>query len=488
MYSNKAIKLYAATAWVAVGLAVQSVASGGVIFAWGNNQQGQADPPAGEDFVAIAAGQYHNLALRADGSLVGWGHNIYGQIDVPAGNDFVAIAGGAHHSLALRADGSLVGWGNNQFGQGDVPAGNDFVAIAAGGYHSLALGSDGLLVAWGHNNHGQTNVPAGNDFFDIAGGLQHSLALRRDGSLVSWGYGTYGQNSVPVGNDFVAIAAGTNHGLALKADGSLIGWGQNASGQANVPAGHYYVAMAAGAAHSLAILGGGSLVGWGAGNGTGSPHFGQIDVPDGNNFVAVDAGLFHSLALAQEPGPPASLDIRPGTCPNPLNRSSHGYLPVAVAGTGDFDVMGIDVASVRLLRVDGVGGLVAPHEGPPGPRSVFEDTATPFEGEPCDCHGLSGDGIIDLSMKFDTQGVVTILHLNDLNPGDEVELIVTGLLLNGSPFITVGDCVLIVPPSNASPKAEPNGVRTPGARDLSGPSFRHPGMARQRSVTTGKRP
>ena len=50
--------------------------------------------PAGNDFVAIAAGSVHSLALKSDGSLVGWGYNCYGQTNVPAGNDFVAISAG----------------------------------------------------------------------------------------------------------------------------------------------------------------------------------------------------------------------------------------------------------------------------------------------------------------------------------------------------------------------------------------------------------
>ena len=91
----------------------------------------------------------------AAGSLVAWGDNDYGQTNVPAGNDFVAIAAGDVHSLALRSDGSLAGWGNNGYGQTNVPAGNDFVAIAAGDYHSLALKSDGSLAAWGYNGMGR---------------------------------------------------------------------------------------------------------------------------------------------------------------------------------------------------------------------------------------------------------------------------------------------------------------------------------------------
>ena len=53
---------------------------------------------------------------------------------MPAGNDFVAIAAGAYFGLALkRSDGSLAAWGDNGQGQTNVPAGHDFVAISAGG-------------------------------------------------------------------------------------------------------------------------------------------------------------------------------------------------------------------------------------------------------------------------------------------------------------------------------------------------------------------
>ena len=49
------------------------------------------------------------------------------------------------------------------------------------------------------------------------------------------------------------------------------------------------------------------------------------------------------------------------------------------------------------------------------PHSTFKDVATPFEGQPCNCHGLSGNGMDDLSMKFRTAQVVAALQLNDLN-------------------------------------------------------------------------
>jgi hypothetical protein len=36
------------------------------------------------------------------GKLVGWGNNDFGQTNVPAGDDFVAIAAGRDHGLAIQ--------------------------------------------------------------------------------------------------------------------------------------------------------------------------------------------------------------------------------------------------------------------------------------------------------------------------------------------------------------------------------------------------
>jgi len=137
-------------------------------------------PPDGSDFVAIAAGGYHSLALKSDGSIVGWGYNGSGRATPPDGNKFVAIAAGRYHSLALKSDGSIVGWGYNGSGRATPPDGNDFVAIAAGEGHSLALKTDRSIVEWGLDYYGQATPPAGNDFVAIAAGGSHSLAIRRE--------------------------------------------------------------------------------------------------------------------------------------------------------------------------------------------------------------------------------------------------------------------------------------------------------------------
>ena len=72
-------------------------------------------------FVLVVTG-FANAA-----SLAAWG-----QGEIPAGNDFVDIAAGYNHSLAIRSGGSLVAWGDNGDGQCDVPDGNNFETVAAG--------------------------------------------------------------------------------------------------------------------------------------------------------------------------------------------------------------------------------------------------------------------------------------------------------------------------------------------------------------------
>jgi hypothetical protein len=267
----------------------------GSVVGWGLDRYGEVAPPEGDDFVAIAAGAAHSLALKSDGSLVGWGT---GCSPPPDGNDFVAIAAGGRapqtlrimgYSLALKSDGSILRWGvDGHFVHSAPPDGNDFVAIAAGGGQSLALKADGSIVGWGNNHYGKATPPDGNDYVAIAAGTSHSLALKSNGSIVQWGYGA---STSPDGNDFVAIAAGRLHSLALRADGSVVGWGDNNHGQATPPEGNDFVAIAAGEEHSLALRADGSVVGWGwNSNGRAIP-------PAGNDFVAISAGYSHSLAI-----------------------------------------------------------------------------------------------------------------------------------------------------------------------------------------------
>ncbi len=334
----------------------------GYLVAWGNDSNSQCQVPEGNDFVAVAGGYIHSIALKADGTLAAWGWNEFGECDVPADNNFVAVGGGAYYSAALRSDGSLVAWGRNQLGQCDVPAGNDFVAISCGMTHGLALKSDGSLAAWGDNWSGACDVPAGNDFVAIAGGYYYSLALKSDGSLAAWGRNHVGQCDVPAGSNFVAIAAGWIHGLAVRSDGSLAAWGSNVYGQSDVPTGNDFVSVGGGSWHSLALKSDSSLAAWGYND------QGQCDVPGGDDFTAVASGGSHGLALSGLTFPEIDVaplvydfgDVQVGTASTTIvtiSNVGNGELTVSDVGlqagsSGDFSI----TAAPNLPAVIAPGG------------------------------------------------------------------------------------------------------------------------------------
>ena len=282
--------------------------------------------------VAVAAGNHHSLALRADGTVCGWGNGGSGQTNgVAAGNGVAMIAGGAAHSLALKVDGTVVAWGGNSDGQTNVPVrATNVVAIAAGPYHNLALKADGTVVGWGQTSYGKTNAPpAATNAVAVAAGCDHSLVLKADGSVIAWGDSSWSQTITPgVATNVVAIASGYYHNLALKADGSVVAWGRNLEGQTSVPAGATtgVVAIAAGANHSLALRFDGTVVGWGNNN------YGQRNTAGlGTDVVAIAGGYWHSLALNRDGTVIAWGDNSSGqiTVPTGLALSD---LPVTVSG------------------------------------------------------------------------------------------------------------------------------------------------------------
>jgi len=255
----------------------------GTVYFWGSSGSvytyGAAMRVSGiEDIVAIAAGAYHSLALKADGTVWAWGANDRGQLgngtysdrcDVPAQvaglSGVRAIAAGEYHSLAVKNDGTVWGWGDNstyQIGR-DAPTttptpvmkvGMGSVAsVAASGYRSLALKADGTVCQWGFwrialpwgdstywlNRYvGDAESVGLQGVISIAAGSEHSMALKNDSTVWAWGVNSHGQLGSGTEWDYdpvivegldgvVAIAAGDRNGLAVKADGSVWAWGAN---------------------------------------------------------------------------------------------------------------------------------------------------------------------------------------------------------------------------------------------------------------------
>ena len=135
-----------------------------------------------------------------------------------------------------------------------------------------------------------------------------------------------------------------------------------------------------------------------------------------------------------------ALDIKPRSCPNPLNikpfenippnakAKKGGVLPVAVLGAENFDVHDIDVSTVLL---EGVAPI----------RDGYEDVSAPVEsGEECACTTDGPDGFTDLTLKFQKSEIAATLGY--VENGDVVPLTLTGELNDGTPFEAT-DCVVI---------------------------------------------
>jgi alpha-tubulin suppressor-like RCC1 family protein len=172
---------------------------------------------------AIAAGWEHSLALKSDGTMVAWGRNQYGQTNVPAGlADVIAISAGSTHNLALKADGTVVAWGDNYSGQTNVPAGLSGVqGVAAGYQQSYAMKADGTVVGWGSGFSGSAiPLPGVSNVVAIGAGNSQTLALRADGSVCAIGPAGIEAGDFPAGlSNLSAISVGASHALAILPDG-----------------------------------------------------------------------------------------------------------------------------------------------------------------------------------------------------------------------------------------------------------------------------
>ena len=208
---------------------------------------------------AIAAGDLHSMALMRVGSVWAVGRNDNGQLGdgskadkssfvkvMTNGSVAVAVAAGGYHSMVLKLDGSVWATGWNQYGQ----LGDGFTAdrikyvqivssgvhaVAAGRRHSMMLKQDGSVWSTGYNEHGQlgngrtTNSKVFVQVISdgtriIAAGAFHSMVVKEDGSV--WGTGSnkdgqFGDDSTASQNHFIRLAA---FGKGVRHDTIICTW------------------------------------------------------------------------------------------------------------------------------------------------------------------------------------------------------------------------------------------------------------------------
>jgi hypothetical protein len=137
----------------------------------------------------------------------------------------------------------------------------------------------------------------------------------------------------------------------------------------------------------------------------------------------------------------AFLDVKAGSCPNPLDLRGGGILPVDLLGTSWFNVADVDPSTVLLEGVAPIG------------QATVQDSATPFLGgcsvmDCYDCNTLGADGFMDLHFRFNKSAIVAAL--GPVQDGDCIEVTLTGTLYNGTPF-SATDVVRIL--DNSAPKS-----------------------------------
>ena len=282
--------------------------------------------------LKVAAGTFHSVLVREDGSVWGTGLNSLGQIGLGEAtyeskifvpvieSGVIATAIGTDHTMVLKQDGIVWVTGENsngQLGDGTIAGRSTFSpirtfpggvhAVAAGSYHSIVLTKEGRVWTTGWNKRGQLGDGSYNDrtsFFKlvpfgvmaIAAGDVHTILLKSDGSLFAAGRNYNGQLGDGSRNDrksFVKVissgvaevSTGGYHTLVLKQDDSVWATGWNAYGQLGdgtttdstkyreVVSGHQECkpkAIAAGRRHSLMLKEDGSI--WA----TGYNRYGQL--------------------------------------------------------------------------------------------------------------------------------------------------------------------------------------------------------------------
>ncbi|MEW6489706.1 MAG: hypothetical protein AB1578_17575 [Thermodesulfobacteriota bacterium] len=213
----------------------------------------------------VAGGDFHSLALAADGTVYQWGQGQLLPQPVSGLSGVTAVAAGTTHSLALKADGTVWAWGDNSRGQlgdgtqssratpqqvGGALTGIRIVSVAGGDYHTLAVGEDGRVWAWGGNEAGQIGTNDGLDHLvpvqvpdistatAVSAGEAHSAALLANGGVLAWGDNSHGQvgdgtqdprpSPTPVLGltGVTAIDLGGGNSGALRNDGTLWVWGR----------------------------------------------------------------------------------------------------------------------------------------------------------------------------------------------------------------------------------------------------------------------
>jgi alpha-tubulin suppressor-like RCC1 family protein len=383
IFRSSPVQIGALTGWTRVAAGNQSFTlaiRSGQLWSWGVNSRGQLgiNAPTSDqrsspvqvgaltDWAEISAGNAHCLAVKTGGTLWAWGENDQGQVgdgttinrsspvQIGSASDwskvYAGIGNSPSNSYAIKTNGTIWAWGspggNGTLGNSltldtsspvQIGSATNWSMLTPLGGNSgfvFAINSSGELYGWGNCGIINENTFLGSlnspvqvgtlEWSQIASGNDVSLGIKAEGSLWSWGRGNRGQlgnnrvtdqyvspNQIGTAKDWAQIFAFSESGcFAIKSSGTLWAWGGNLGGElglndvgisrsspVQVGALTNWKYIAGGAAHALAVKTDGTLWSWGGGS------LGRLG---GNNVIArsspVQVGALTNWAQASGGG------------------------------------------------------------------------------------------------------------------------------------------------------------------------------------------
>ena len=299
-----------ATNFMGTGPASSSVATvaPATLWSWGQNNFGnlglsdttnRSSPVqvgALANWLNIASGNGHCLAIKSDGTLWAWGRNNYGQlgqgtttggssspVQVGALSNWSSIACEQGVSIAIKTDGTLWSWGygsvHGSLMQGatdqsltplQVGTLTNWKTVSVGYNYVMLTKTDGTLWAAGRNYYGElglgnsgayanrsspVQVGALSNWKTVSAGDESTIAVKTDGTIWSWGgnyagqlglgnggWGTERSSPVQIGllTNWSTVSLRYRTAVAIKTDGTLWVWGLNTYGQLGLNNTTYY--------------------------------------------------------------------------------------------------------------------------------------------------------------------------------------------------------------------------------------------------------
>ncbi|KAF8791481.1 Ultraviolet-B receptor UVR8 like protein [Argiope bruennichi] len=258
------------------------------LFGWGSSRFGQlgmgelqqtvqpriVESLLAETIVKIECGQYHSVALNADGRVFTWGWGVHGQLGHGNAEDIVfpkvieslrkktivSICAGQGHTVLLNKNGNVYTFGCGMFGQlgtGSVLKQSHpqlvniperIKIISTGHFHVLAVSRINKVYTWGCNpqalrlqaqnsrrarHHGSNHNSGSSNPSSSAVVVNNSLhrSTHANGTIQQSHLLPNLVNVSSIDDTIIQLSCGSHHSVLVTASGKIFSWGRNSEGQ-----------------------------------------------------------------------------------------------------------------------------------------------------------------------------------------------------------------------------------------------------------------